>query len=56
MGKSTKSLYINGNIIAILIGCILFVDGWGWGVSLAIGYCLILLVDIRKEVSEETKM
>jgi len=44
-------MYLLGNAIATVIGTILYHGGYGWGVSLAVGYGLLLLVDIRKEVS-----
>ena len=43
--------FLIGSGISTMIGYILFHGGYGWGISLAVGYALLLLVDIRKEVS-----
>ena len=43
--------FLIGSAVSTLIGYILFHGGYGWGISLAVGYALLLLVDIRKEVS-----
>lgn len=41
-----------GTAISVFIGIILYNDGHGLGVSLAVGYGLLLLNDISKEVAK----